>query len=96
MNAVRLADDLSKPVGEPILLFRASDTPWCRQVQPGKYVTDGPCFYRLKSGPLFMFWSSFGERGYAVGIARSYGVSLNGGQADARPPCPERFAQGTG
>ena len=25
-----------------------------------------------------------------------HGVSFAGGQADARPPCPERFAQGTG
>ena len=69
MDAVRLEADLSKPVGEPIQLFRASDAPWCRPVQPGKYVTDGPCFYRLKSGPLLMIWSSFGERGYAVGVA---------------------------
>jgi hypothetical protein len=54
MNAVRLADDLTKPVGEPILLSRASDASWCRPVQPEKYVTDGPCFYRLKNGPLLM------------------------------------------
>ena len=89
MNAVRLADDLSKPVGEPILLFRASDAPWCRPVQPGKYVTDGPCFYRLKSGPLLMLWSSFGERGYAVGVARSVNATIQGPWTQDRQPLYE-------
>ena len=89
MNAVRLADDLSKPVGEPILLFRASDAPWCRPVQPGKYVTDGPCFYRLKSGSLLMLWSSFGERGYAVGIARSGSGTMQGPWIPDRQPLYE-------
>ena len=36
MNAVRLADDLAKPVGEPIQLFRASDAPWCRPDPAGE------------------------------------------------------------
>ena len=89
MNAVRLADDLSKPVGEPILLFRASDAPWCRPVQLGKYVTDGPCFYRLKSGPLLMLWSSFGERGYAVGVARSVSGAIQGPWTQDRQPLYE-------
>jgi len=78
MNAVRLADDLSKPVGDPVLLFRASDAPWCRPIQPRKYVTDGPCFYRLQSGPLLMLWSSFGDRGYAVAVARSVNGTVKG------------------
>ena len=89
MNAVRLADDLTKPVGEPILLFRASDAPWCRPVQPGKYVTDGPCFYRLKSGPLLMLWSSFGERGYTVGVARSINGTILGPWTQDRQPLYE-------
>jgi GH43 family beta-xylosidase len=89
MNAVRLADDLSKPVGEPILLFRASDAPWCRPVQPGKYVTDGPCFYRLKAGPLLMLWSSSGERGYAVGVARSVNATIQGPWTQDRQPLYE-------
>jgi len=59
MNAVRLSEDLAKPLGEPILLFRASEAPWCRPIRPGKYVTDGPCFHRLENGRLVMLWSSF-------------------------------------
>jgi GH43 family beta-xylosidase len=89
MDAVRLEADLSKPVGEPIQLFRASDAPWCRAVQPGKYVTDGPCFYRLKSGPLLMLWSSFGERGYAVGVARSANGTVRGPWTQDRQPLYE-------
>jgi hypothetical protein len=65
-------------VGEPITLFRASQAPWCRPVQPGKYVTDGPCFYRLKTGRLLMLWSSFNERGYAVGVVRSESGTVRG------------------
>jgi hypothetical protein len=78
MNAVRLSGDLSQPVGEPVLLFPASSAPWCRPIKPGKYVTDGPCFYRLQSGPLLMLWSSFGEHGYTVGVARSLQGTISG------------------
>jgi hypothetical protein len=78
MNAVRLADDLSKPLGEPIQLFRASDAPWCHSIQPGKYVTDGPWLYRLRSGKLLLLWSSFSGKDYAVGIAESASGTLAG------------------
>ena len=78
MNAVRLATDLSKPIDEPIHLFRASEAPWCRSIQPGKYVTDGPCLYRLGSGKLLMLWSSFSGKDYAVGIARSQSGTIKG------------------
>jgi arabinan endo-1,5-alpha-L-arabinosidase len=78
MNAVRLSTDLSKPVGEPIELFRASDAPWCRPMKPGKFVTDGPCLYRLANGKLLMLWSSFTDKGYAIGIARSQSGTIEG------------------
>lgn len=78
MNAVRLSPDLSKPIGEPIHLFRASDAPWARPLKPGKYVTDGPCLYRLAGGKLLMLWSSFTDKGYAVGIARSASGAIAG------------------
>ena len=78
MNAVRLSADLSKPLGEPIELFRASDAPWVRPLKPGKYVTDGPCLYRLASGKLLMLWSSFSDKGYTLGIARSQSGTIAG------------------
>jgi arabinan endo-1,5-alpha-L-arabinosidase len=78
MNAVRLAQDLSKPVGEPIQLFRASDAPWRRPFKPEKYVTDGPWPHRLANGKLVLLWSSFTEKGYAVGVARSQSTRIEG------------------
>jgi GH43 family beta-xylosidase len=78
MNAVRLEKDLSKPIGEPVQLFRASEAPWCRPIKPGKYVTDGPWPYRTGNGKLLLLWSSFSDKGYAVGIARSQGGSIKG------------------
>ena len=35
------------------------------------YFTDGPCVFRFPDGALGMTWSSWSERGYAVGLAVS-------------------------
>ena len=72
--ALRLSDDLTSAVGQPHLLFRASEAPWAQEINSkGRigYVTDGPFLHRLASGELIMLWSSFGAGGYTVGIARS-------------------------
>lgn len=72
--AVPLSDDLGHAIGDPIILFRASDALWtCKAHQNGGgWVTDGPFLYRLKSGKLIMLWSSFSPLGnYTVGIAES-------------------------
>lgn len=74
MWAMPLSDDLSAAVGAPILLFNASSASWERgSLHDGKtvYITDGPFLYKTKKGSLLMIWSSLGEEGYAVGIARS-------------------------
>jgi GH43 family beta-xylosidase len=82
MNAVRLAKDLSRPIGEPIQLFRASEAPWCRPHKPEKFVTDGPWPHRMGNGKLVLLWSSFTDKGfgkgYAVGVARSESGSIKG------------------
>ncbi len=77
VECVRLADDLSDTVGEPVTLFRGSDAPVAR---PGgdRYITDGPFLYRTKSGRLLMLWSTFGWRGYTTLIAASESGSLFG------------------
>lgn len=81
MVAQRLTPDLKALMGEPLVLFRASDAPWGRP-QPHAdglgYVTDGPFLHRLASGVLVMLWSSHGEKGYAMGIARSLSGSIEG------------------
>ncbi|GAA4980720.1 glycoside hydrolase family 43 protein [Yinghuangia aomiensis] len=35
------------------------------------YVTDGPFLHRTGDGTLLMLWSSWGDAGYAMGVARS-------------------------
>ena len=62
--AIRLSDDLSASVGEPTVLFRASQEPMTVG-NNGNYVTDGPFLYR-EDGRLKMIWSSFGTDGYMV------------------------------
>jgi hypothetical protein len=67
-----LTDDLSRPAGEPFLLFRASDSPEVTELKPdsGNYVTDGPFLYR-EDGRVKMIWSSFYNRRYLVLDAES-------------------------
>lgn len=79
-----LTPGLKEAAGRPVWLFDASEAPWVRpldvsgskdahireRVMPN-YVTDGPWLHRLSTGTLLMLWSSFGEQGYALGVARS-------------------------
>ena len=72
MCAIQLSEDLTKPVGEPFLLFKATDNP---DVGPhrgveGHYVTDGPFFYH-ENGKINMIWSSHGLGRYLVLEAES-------------------------
>jgi arabinan endo-1,5-alpha-L-arabinosidase len=79
VECVRLKDDLSATVGEPVRLFHGSDAPWPRKSpQYGCTVTDGPWLYRMKSGKLAMVWSSGGPAGYTTGLAISDSGKLAG------------------
>ncbi len=75
--AVRLSDDLTHAVGEPTVLFRASEHPQTCEYEKGlgQYVTDGPFLYR-EDGKIMMIWSSFSDGKYAV--LRSHCDSLLG------------------
>lgn len=76
---IRLKDDLSETVGEPVILFRGEDAPWSLSGKRfGNHVTDGPYLYRSRSGKLFMIWSSGGAGGYTTGIAISDSGRLAG------------------
>jgi beta-xylosidase len=85
--AIRLSEDLSESVGEPVVLWKASEAGWPevagREPHQG-IVTDGPWLHRLPDGTLLMLWSSFiGPKEpqgdiYAVGQARSKSGSLLG------------------
>ncbi|WEG13496.1 glycoside hydrolase family 43 protein [Pullulanibacillus sp. KACC 23026] len=82
--ALQLKEDLTGPVGEPILLFRASEAGWPTSFQhrrfPGaeNYVTDGPFVVTLPNGELVMLWASFINNVYAQGISRSLTGKLLG------------------
>lgn len=92
MWARRLSLDLRAGVGEPVLLFTATEAPWARplrfppgvtpppglELAPDPYFTDGAFIVRTEEGSLLMLWSSFGEEGYAMGIARSLSGRITG------------------
>ncbi|MCA0757741.1 glycoside hydrolase family 43 protein [Paenibacillus sp. N4] len=75
--AVRLSADLKRAVGEPAVLFRASEAPWTTpfiaERYPGQdnYVTDGPYLFRGGAGELYMLWAGFIRNQYALGLAKS-------------------------
>jgi len=76
---VRLKADLSETVGEPVVLFHASEAPWSiTDKARGSNVTDGPYLHMGKTGKLYMIWASFGRGGYNEGIAISASGKLAG------------------
>lgn len=74
--AAKLAPDLKRAAEKPVLLFHASDAPW--PTKKKDMVTDGPFLVRAGNGQLLMLWSSFGEGGYNLGVARSKSGSVTG------------------
>lgn len=82
IHTAPLADDLRTTTGPPRLLFRASEAPWSRSIPRPEFaqvfVTDGPSMHRTAAGDLLMLWSSFGESGYAMGVARSESGTISG------------------
>ena len=92
MWAVALSSDLKTSVGEPVLLFTASSAQWSKplwfpdgveppeQLNLGKdpLFTDGPFVFRSPDRDLLMLWSSFGDEGYAMGVATSESGSVLG------------------
>lgn len=65
--AIELSSDLSRAVGEPKLLFRATDNPIMKNhnTPTGDYVTDGPFLWR-EGGKIKMIWSSVCNEQYLV------------------------------
>ncbi|MDQ1050161.1 beta-xylosidase [Streptomyces sp. V4I2] len=91
MEAIRLAPDLSRSIGEPVFLFKASDASWISEQIPGgvphqlpPYITDGPQLYRTPDGSLLMLWSTYekntaGQDGtVSGGYVQTYAVSKSG------------------
>ena len=81
--AIPLSEDLGEAVGDPIILFRASDGPWTGN----SGVTDGPFLRRLPGGRLLMLWSSFTPGGsYAIAAAFSESGEINGPWRQSKLP----------
>ncbi len=83
MCALRLSEDLARPIGDPIRLFCASEPAWAivpDWARKGQkvYITDGPFLYRTKSGRLLMIWSSFAREGYCEALAYSDNGRIDG------------------
>ncbi len=80
--AIELTADLSAPVGEPRLLFHASDAAWCQVKHHSSgvsgCVTDGPFMWRTADGTLLCLWASFSEGGYTEGVAVSDNGEIDG------------------
>ncbi len=80
---IQLKPDLSGTVGEPTVLFRASDSPWSRENgDDGRptwnKVTDGPWLFRTTTGRLGMLWTSWVYDVYTQGVAYSASGTLDG------------------
>ncbi len=73
MCAVRLAEDLSRTISDPILLFYARDQ---RAARTG--VTDGPFLYRTDKGRLLLTWSNYGKEDYFIALAASESGKISG------------------
>jgi hypothetical protein len=100
-EAIRLTADLSASEGQPILLFQASDAPWIKPWQakaedpPRTFVSDGPFFYRTKTGRLLMLWSSWQEDSqYAQTAAYSLSGRLAGPWRQAEPLLTDNSGHG--
>ena len=82
IEKIQLKPDLSGVVGEPKVLFRASDSPWSREVLDGTVtfnrVTDGPWLFRTATGRLGMLWTSWRFKDYTQGVAYSESGTLDG------------------
>lgn len=72
----QLSQDLKETVGEPVLLFCATEQSSCVQTRSGGFITDGPWLYKTNNNKLLMLWSTFTEKGYcqAVAVSRSGNV----------------------
>ncbi len=83
VEAIRLSEDLSATVGEPVHLFKGSDAPWLNasirpDVRPLSYVTDGCQLYRTRDGGLVMLWASYRNGRYVQTQARSTSGKIEG------------------
>jgi len=95
IKAIKLSNDLSKTVGEPITLLNAGDVDWTAKLSfyEGKdvraVVTDGPWLYKSKTGKLMMLWSSWNidkSKAYTTSLAFSDNGKVEGTWSHRKEP----------
>lgn len=76
---LKLNEDLTKAISEPVLIFSGSSPEWADRKEPGEhYITDGPFLYRAENGDLLLIWSTFINHRYAQCIAKSDNGEIDG------------------
>ena len=80
MCAIEMSADLKRAVGEPILLFKASEASWIAEAQKTKVYTLRIICFRtdVLTVHYFLLWSSMGEEGYTEAIAVSDNGDIDG------------------
>ncbi len=95
--AVELTGDLRYRAGEPFVLFRGSDAAWTVEHEEfghKGYVTDGPFVMYDKTKSLHTFWSSYGEKGYAIGISHARGGLTGRWEHEEKPVLDQEGGHG--
>lgn len=75
---LKLNDDLTEPVGDPVVLFKGSDAMGACPNSEHRYVTDGPFMYRGINDRLYMIWSTTVKGQYYQCIAVSDNGNIDG------------------
>ena len=83
VQIIRLSDDFSKQVGEPFVMFTASQNPWSSGVdslgnKSFSPVMDAPFLFDTEGGKLGILFSTYIDDEYTVGVAYSTMYGLNG------------------
>ncbi len=76
---IKLSDDLTHSIGEPVYMFSGSSPEWADKKPDGEhYITDGPFMYRTSGGELLLIWSTFVNHMYCQCVAKSSNGELDG------------------
>ena len=76
---IKLSDDLTHSIGEPVYMFSGSTPEWADKKPDGEhYITDGPFMYRTANGELLLIWSTFVNHMYCQCAARSSNGEIDG------------------
>jgi beta-xylosidase len=100
IEKIELKPDLSGSVGEGQVLFRASDSPWSKELHDNgnitfNKVTDGPWIFLTQTGKLGMLWTSWVFNVYTQGVAYSESGTLDGPWVQEKEPItPPNYGHG--